>query len=216
MAEADNQTKTFRSIDYEKIDPSAAFRIAWYIIASKPGILLKEYTEAESRLFEASATFHVDLDDINIKAQVIVEEEPPNLVLNAWGEDESILETYIDNTLNEIQEAFSKFKSLDDDRRQRLTRALIAKACWDKLVADIFRKAPLSDIYVQLAHGREMIIKATEGEEVSPVSLTTSAWLSKIESLPREEALPGGMAAEIAKKSVEWKKETIAFIRRFL
>ncbi len=216
MAEADDQIEVTQSMDFETVEPSTAFRIAWFIIASKPGVLLKDYSEAESRVFEANATFHVNLDSAKIIVQVLVEEEPSKLVITAWGDNEEILNPYVESVLSEVKDAFDKFRSLDDDRRQRLTRALIAKGCWDKLVADIFKKAPLSDIYVHIAHGREMMIKATEGEEVPPVSLTTSAWLSKIESLPSDEALPGGIATEIAKKSVEWKKETVAFINRIL
>jgi hypothetical protein len=62
-----------------------------------------------------------------------------------------------------------------------------------------------------------MMIKATEGEQgVNPLTLTTSGWLANIESLPREEPLPGNIASELAKKSIEWKKGTHEVIRRYL
>jgi hypothetical protein len=62
-----------------------------------------------------------------------------------------------------------------------------------------------------------MMIKATEGEESVPsLTLSTSGWLSRIESLPRDETLPGNIASELAKKSIEWKKETQDIISRYL
>jgi len=62
-----------------------------------------------------------------------------------------------------------------------------------------------------------MMIKATEGDEdVNPINLTTSAWLAKIESLPRDEHLPGNIASELAKKSIEWKRGTNEVISRYL
>jgi hypothetical protein len=62
-----------------------------------------------------------------------------------------------------------------------------------------------------------MMIKATEGDAtVPPLTLTTSGWLSRIESLPRDQTLPGNIASELAKKSIEWKKETHEVISRYL
>ena len=59
--------------------------------------------------------------------------------------------------------------------------------------------------------------EATEGEESVPsVTLTTAAWLTKIESLPREETMPGNIASELAKKSIEWKRETQNIISRYI
>jgi len=34
--------------------------------------------------------------------------------------------------------------------------------------------------------------------------------------MPREEPLPGNVATELAKKSIEWKKETQEVIARYL
>ncbi len=61
-----------------------------------------------------------------------------------------------------------------------------------------------------------MIIKATEGEEVPALALTTSAWISNIEKLPKDEPLPAGTGSQLAKKCIEWKKETLEIIRRYL
>ena len=119
--------------------------------------------------------------------------------------------------MENLEESITKFKALPADDRSKLTRALVAKTCWDRVVHKILKRAPLSEVYFQVAHGREMIIKATEGEDtVNPIALTTSGWLSNIESLPREEALPGNIAAELAKKSIEWKKGTHEVINRYL
>ncbi len=216
MSEADDRAEVSQTITYEGIEPTTVFRIAWYVIASKPGVILKEYNETESRMFEANARFQIDIEGIKSEAQVVVEEEPPSIALTIRNDDETALSSYASNLADEIKSSIEKFGHLKDDVRQRVTRALIAKGCWDRLVFHILGKSPASEVYFQLAHGREMMIKATEGEEISQTSLTTSGWLSKIESLPKDETLPVEIATEIAKKSVEWKKETVAFIQRFL
>ncbi|MHA2003917.1 MAG: putative selenocysteine system protein, partial [Candidatus Thorarchaeota archaeon] len=110
----------------------------------------------------------------------------------------------------------NKYQSLSDEEKGKLRRALVAKTCWDKIVFEILNKAPAGSVYFQLAHGREMIIKATEGEDIHALPLTTSGWLSKIEGVPRDEVLPSSIAMELAKKSVEWKKETQDIIARYI
>jgi hypothetical protein len=93
----------------------------------------------------------------------------------------------------------------------------MAKTCWDRMVREILNKAPMTNVYYQVAHGREMIIKALEGESgVYPITLTTSAWLSQIEAHPKDQTLPGPIASELAKKSIEWKRETQEVINRYL
>ena len=92
----------------------------------------------------------------------------------------------------------------------------MAKTCFDRIPYKVLNKATVSDVYFQVAHGREMVIKATEGEEMNPVALTTSGWLAKIERLPRDETMPGGFATELAKKSIEWKKGVQELIEKYL
>ncbi len=136
--------------------------------------------------------------------------------LTASGEDSSILEEYLAGIASTIESSLKKYQSLSEDEKGKLKRALVAKTCWDRLVFYILKKAPLESVYFQLAHGREMMIKATEGEELMSLPLATSGWLSKIESMPRDEAMPGNVATELAKKSIEWKKETHEVIARYL
>ncbi|RLI48841.1 MAG: hypothetical protein DRO73_08145 [Candidatus Thorarchaeota archaeon] len=193
------------------------FRIAWFAAASRPGVILTEHSEAESKIFKAKALFQVRVNDQKADLRIWVEEAQRSVEFTVWGsEDEAQLTAYLDEIVAEVKSAIEKFNTLDDSDKQRVKRALVAKACWDRLVHDILNKAPASSVYFQLAHGREMVIKATEGEEVHPLTLTTSAWLTNIESLPQDEPLPASTATELAKKSVDWKKETVALIKRYL
>jgi len=193
------------------------FRIAWFAAASRPGVILTEHSEAESKIFKAKALFQVHINDQKADLRIWVEEAQRSVEFTVWGsEDEAQLTAYLDEIVAEAKSAIEKFNTLDDGDKQRVRRALVAKACWDRLVHDILNKAPASSVYFQLAHGREMVIKATEGEEVHPLTLTTSAWLTNIESLPQDEPLPASTATELAKKSVDWKRETVALIKRYL
>ena len=137
--------------------------------------------------------------------------------LRAQGKDEVALKVYLDGIMENLEESLGKFKALPEEDQSKLRRALVAKTCWDMVVYKILNKAPLSEVYYQIAHGREIMIKATEGDkDVNPLLLTTSGWLSNIESLPREQSLPGNIASELAKKSIEWKRGTHEVISRYL
>ena len=217
MSEAGDRTKVSRSISYDSPESATVFRIAWFAAASRPGVILTEHSEAESKIFKAKALFQVRVNDQKADLRIWVEEAQRSVEFTVWGsEDEAQLTAYLDEIVAEVKSAIEKFNTLDDSDKQRVKRALVAKACWDRLVHDILNKAPASSVYFQLAHGREMVIKATEGEEVHPLTLTTSAWLTNIESLPQDEPLPASTATELAKKSVDWKKETVALIKRYL
>jgi hypothetical protein len=205
-----------RALDYGRADPSEVFRIAWYVVASRPNMILEEYSEPESAVFEGIARFTTQLAGETAIVGVGVKEAKGTVEISAQGKDEVALAVYLDEVLNTFQDAVEKYDELSPEDQSRLRRALVAKACWDRLVYHILKKAPQTNVYYQVAHGREMMIKASEGNEIHPVTLTTSAWLSKIDSLPREEPLPGNIASELAKKSIEWKRETQAFISRFL
>jgi hypothetical protein len=205
-----------RALDYGRADSSEVFRIAWYVVASKPNMILEEYSEPESAVFEGIARFTTQLAGETAIVGVGVKEAKGTVEISAQGKDEVALAVYLDEVLNTFQDAVEKYDELSPEDQSRLRRALVAKACWDRLVYHILKKAPQTNVYYQVAHGREMMIKASEGDEIHPVTLTTSAWLSKIDSLPRDEPLPGNIASELAKKSIEWKRETQAFISRFL
>ena len=202
---------------YDSEDSAAVFRVVWYAIASKPNVILEEYSEAESTNFQGTAKFSLQIGGEKAFASIKVNEKDSSVELSAQGKDEVALKVYLDDIMESLKDSINKFKSLPKEDRSKLRRALVAKTCWDRVVYKILKKAPQNEVYYQVAHGREMMIKATEGEgEVHPLTLTTSGWLANIESLPHEEPLPGNIASELAKKSIEWKKGTIEVISRYL
>jgi len=209
--------KVSRSLNYSTDDSTTVFRIAWYEVASKPNVILEEYREAESQVFKGVAKFSLRIAGERALANISVDGAMSTIGVEAEGADEVAVGVYLDGFANSLNHALTKYDALPDDEKTRLKRALLAKTCWDRMVREILNKAPLNDVYIQVAHGREMMIKATEGEENVPaLTLSTSGWLSKIESLPRDETLPGNIASELAKKSIEWKKETQDVIRRYI
>ena len=217
MDATDDMAEISQIQKYISEDSAAVFRVAWYAIASKPNVLLEDYKEAESTTFQGDAKFSLQIAGEKAFASVKVDEEESSVELNAQGKDEVALKVYLDDIMERLEDSLAKFKALPEDDKAKLRRALVAKTCWDRVVYKILKRAPLSEVYFQVAHGREMMIKATEGEEtVNPLTLTTSAWLANIEKLPREEQIPGNIAAELAKKSIEWKKGTHEVIRRYL
>ncbi len=197
-------------------DPSVVFRVAWYVIASAPGVYLSNYSEPESQEFHGTARFTLRSEKNSMHVTFSVKGNNASIELEVRGDNEQEITAYIESVSADINAALDKYRVLGTPQKSRVRRALLAKACWDRLVHQILEKRPLSEVYYQVAHGREMIIKATEGEGLHPITLHTSGWLSKIEPLPREEPLPGDIATALAKKSVEWKQETIEVIKRYI
>jgi hypothetical protein len=216
LEEIDDEIKAARTESFERTDPSVLFKIAWFHVSSKPGVVLKEYSEAESKLFKGKAIFNVKLDGEEMAVRIWVEEAHRSLEVAAWGNDESVLGEYLDTLMKEVENSAEKYLKLDEADQQRIRRALIARTCWDRIVYEILSKAPANDVYIQVAHGREMMIKATEGLAFDPITLTTSAYLTKLESLPKEVPLPTELAKEVAMKTVEWKKDTAKLINQFI
>ncbi len=216
MAEIGDRTEIKKTLGYDIPESAVVFRLVWYAVASRPGVLLNEYSEAESQIFEGKAVFSTKIDGNKVDVSVSVEEAQKMVEVTALGEDPAALEKYIDEITTSTGNSLKKYQALPDDIKGKLRRALVAKTCWDRLVFEILNKASLGAVYFQLAHGREMMIKAIEGEDMMSLPLTTSGWLSRIESMPREEPLPGNIATELAKKSIEWKKETQEVIARYL
>jgi hypothetical protein len=210
-------TEVSRELSYGSAEPAVVFRLAWYVVASKPNLILEEHSEAESKDFEGSAKFSLKIAGEAAHAAIHVTETKSSVELSAQGPDEVALSEYLDDHIEAMDNTLSKYQALSEDDKSKLKRALVAKTCWDRVVKEILAKAPLNDVYIQVAHGREMMIKATEGDENVPsATLTTAAWLTKIESLPREETMPGNIASELAKKSIEWKRETQNIIGRYI
>jgi hypothetical protein len=216
LEEIGDRAEINRTFSYDIPDSAVVFRIVWHAVASRPGVLLNEYSEAESQVFKGKAVFSTRIEDHKADVRVWVEEAQKMVEVTAWGEDSSALEKYLDEITATVGNALKKYHALSDDDKGKLRRALVAKTCWDRLVFEILNKASLGAVYFQLAHGREMMIKAIEGEDMMSLPLTTSGWLSRIESMPREEPLPGNIATELAKKSIEWKKETQEVIARYI
>lgn len=197
-------------------DAAVVFRVFWYIVASEPGVYLAEYSEPESTEFEGAAEFTVRHDDTPLKIGFSVEGKDSNVHLTASGPNKEIVDAYLRKVSMSANASLDKYRVLETIQMGKVRRALVAKTNWDRLVFLILNKRALSEVYYQVAHGREMMIKATEGEELHPITLNTSAWLSQIEKLPREEPLPADIATSLAKKSVEWKQATIEVIRRYI
>jgi hypothetical protein len=216
LDEMDSWPLVSRAFDYARSEHAAVFRIAWYAIASRPSVILEDYSEPESAVFEGSARFSLQIGGEDAEVAIQVKEATGAVEVSARGKDEVALAVYLGEAVERLQDYLSKYDALPSEDRAKLNRALVAKACWDKMVHGIFKKQPLRHVYYQVAHGREMIIKATEGSDLASLSLTTSAWLSKIESMSHEDPLPGNVASELAKKSVEWKRETQGIISRYL
>jgi len=204
------------SLSYSVPEADVVFRIAWYVVGSQSGMLLSGYGEAESTDFEGVAQFSGKVEDTSIAIRVSVMGSKKVIELKAFGDDEAILKNYLNGTSQFIQACLNKYNELEPEDQSRLRRALVAKTCWDHIVHDILNKEVVSSIYYQLAHGREMMIKATEGDDLHPITLSTSGWLSKIENLPRDEKMPNDIATDLAKKSIEWKRDTQLFIEQYL
>ena len=213
----EEMTEVSRKLSYSSVDPAVVFRLAWYVVASKPNLILEEHSEAESQDFQGSAKFSLRIAGEAAHAGIQVTETKSAVELSVQGHDEVALAVYLDDHIQAMDNTLSKYQALPEEEKSKLRRALVAKTCWDRVVKEILAKAPMSNVYIQVAHGREMLIKATEGEESVPsATLTTAAWLTKIESLPREETMPGNIASELAKKSIEWKRETQNIISRYI
>ncbi len=213
----DGKAEVSRALNFSDVEPAVVFRLAWYVIASKPNLILEEYHEAESQDFQGSAKFSLKIAGEEADVTVHVTESKSSVELIARGSDEVAVSLYLNEHLEAMRDALAKYHALPEEDKSKLRRALVAKTCWDRVVREILNKSPTSEIYIQVAHGREMVIKATEGENgVPPLTMTTAAWLSKIESLPREETMPGNIASELAKKSIEWKRETHDIICRYI
>ena len=214
MEEIGDKTEISKTISYDIPDSAVVFRLAWYAVASRPGVLLNEYSEAESQIYKGKAIF--SSKDINADVRVWVEEAQRSVEITGWSDEQDQLEDYLNKVAESVESSVNKYQSLSEEEKGKLRRALVAKTCCDKIVFEILNKAPAGAVYFQLAHGREMIIKATEGEDIHALPLTTSGWLTKIEGMPRDEVLPSSIAMELAKKSVEWKKETQDIIARYI
>lgn len=217
MDASEDMAQVSRTLNYFTDESATVFRIAWYSVASKSNVILEEYNEAESQDFNGAAKFSLRIAGEKAQINISVDGSKSSIEVEAEGKDEVAVGVFLDDLVTSLNDALSKYDSLPSDDKAKLKRALVAKTCWDRMVREILNKAPLSDVYVQVAHGREMMIKAVEGEDgMHPLTLTTSGWLTKIESLPRDEALPGNIASELAKKSIEWKRETQEVIGRYI
>ena len=204
------------SVAYSIPESDVVFRIAWYVVGSQPGMLLTNYHEAETKEFEGVVQFAGKIEDAPTTVRISVDGGKKKIELAAYSDNESVLNDYVNGISQFVKTSIDKYTDMDESETGRLRRALVAKTCWDRVIQLILAKSDTSPIYYQVAHGREMMIKATEGDDIHPITLSTSGWLSRIEKLPQDEKMPSDLATELAKKSVEWKRETQAFIEQYL
>jgi len=205
-----------RKISFEKPEPPIVFRVAWYVMASQPGVYLTDYGEAEAQEFEGHASFSAKYNDARVGLEFEVLENASRIEMAVQGDNEVDINALADELIQRMETSIEKYLSLTSEAEFKVRRALVAKTCWDRLVYYIFEKRPLSDVYYMLAHGREMIIKATEGEAVEPLTLSTSAWLSRFDNLSRDDPTPTDLASGLAKKSIQWKRATHMVIEKYL
>ncbi|MFW9844750.1 MAG: hypothetical protein ACFFEV_09250, partial [Candidatus Thorarchaeota archaeon] len=182
MADGTNSTKSSLSIDFVD-DPDVVFRVAWYAVSYKPGVYLTEYSIPESKGFQGTASFSIGSDLGALETTISINEGESKLQIHASGASEDIVSSFLEDTNKTINEALDKYRVQGTNEKSKVRRALVAKTCWDRMVYLILKKKPLAEIYFQLAHGREMMIKATEGEDLHTVTLGTSGWLTKVEDL---------------------------------
>ncbi|MHA2187954.1 MAG: hypothetical protein ACW99V_06915, partial [Candidatus Thorarchaeota archaeon] len=147
MDDMKDSARVVRELKYKTPEPSVIFRIAWYVIASKPGVRLTEYSEAESQDFVAKAMFAAEVESQPIRIRFSVEGVAANVEISAFGEDEDILNKYIDEAKAEFEVAIKKYLALSDDAKSRLRRALVAKTCWDRVVFHVLSKSVVGVIY---------------------------------------------------------------------
>lgn len=212
----DDRIKVSRSVTYDIPDSAVVFRIAWHFVTAQPGFVLSEHSEAESTIFKGKALFTGKLDDHEVTVRVWVEEAQKAAEITSYGDDESVLTSHVEGLANSLRDALVSYRQLDEVQKTRLQRALIARTCWDRIVHLVLTRAPAEAIYIQVAHGREMFIRAIEGGDMHPLPLSTTPWLQKLESMPRDQPLPGDFATALAKKSVEWKQETSKLLQKFI
>ena len=135
-------------------DPAIVFRVAWYVVASSPGVYLSSYSEPESQEFQGSASFTVRAENNSMEVSISLVGQNSNIQIEAHGHDEQELGNYLETLSNEINSSLDKYRVLGTNQTSRVRQALIAKTCWDRLVFLILKKRPLSEVYYQVAHNR--------------------------------------------------------------
>ncbi len=216
MKELDESSKIAQAISYESTEARVVFKIGWYVVSSRPGVILDDYNETPCDSFTGMALFSTKLNDTPLQIRVGVADATRTAELAVWAHERTVGEPILSELVEKMQTSLSKYNTLSEDNQQRVKRALLAKMCWDRVIYSILKKTSKGEIYFHLAHGREMLITATTGEEFPPLLLSTSAWLQRLEKLPNDAQIPADDAAELAKKSLEWKRDTRAIIARYL
>jgi len=137
--------KVSRNLNYSSDESAAVFRITWYSVASKPNVILEEYREAESQVFNGEAKFSLRIAGEKALVNISVDGSKSSVGVEAEGKDEVAVGVFLDDLVGSLNDAFSKYDSLPSDDKAKLKRALVAKTCWDRVVREILNKAPLSD-----------------------------------------------------------------------
>ncbi|NIW34903.1 hypothetical protein GWM83_05050, partial [Candidatus Bathyarchaeota archaeon] len=76
-----------RSLSYNTDESAAVFRIAWYSVASRPNVILEEYSEAESQVFNGAAKFSLRIADEKALVNISVDGANSSISVDAEGKD---------------------------------------------------------------------------------------------------------------------------------
>ncbi|TFG26854.1 hypothetical protein EU527_19240, partial [Candidatus Thorarchaeota archaeon] len=102
MDETDEMAVVSKNQKYISEDSSTVFRIVWYQIASKPNVLLEEYSEAESTLFQGRAKFSLQIAGDKAFTTISVDGKQYSAELQAQGNDEVALKLFLDQLMEEL------------------------------------------------------------------------------------------------------------------
>ncbi len=216
MKELDESAKIARTLSYESPESRVVFKIGWHVVTSRPGVVLDDYHESESTSFSGRALFSTKIDNEPLTFRLGVDGAMRTVELAVWARANQIGEPLLNEFVENMQTSLSKYTTLSEEQKQRVLRALLAKMSLDRLIHCILTKSPKNEIYFHLAHSREMIITATAGEEFQPLLLSISAWIQRLEKLASDAPLPAEDATDLAKKALEWKRDTRALISRYI
>ncbi|MHA1614477.1 MAG: hypothetical protein ACTSYJ_06490, partial [Candidatus Thorarchaeota archaeon] len=81
MNATDDMAEVSQIQRYSSEDSAAVFRVVWYAIASKPNVILEEYSEAESTIFQGNAKFSLQIAGEKAFASIKVDEKDSSIEL---------------------------------------------------------------------------------------------------------------------------------------
>ena len=118
MEEIGDKTEISKTISYDIPDSAVVFRLAWYAVASKPGVLLNEYSEAESQIYKGKAIF--SSKDAKADVRVWVEEAQRLVEITGWGDEEVQLDKYLNEVAQSVEASVNKYQSLSEEEKGKV------------------------------------------------------------------------------------------------